>query len=489
MLIALAGILLLRAAQATRPALLRAQAAGSDEGFPQASSKVADVVGDYASVPVDPDRARTSPPIVLTVRESRRYPDRQSGNLDLSRRGVWFSARPAVQSSHRRPSWTVFAAAPSLGDFLGSDLEFDPSAGTLLWAGEVYTAASATTATSLQPAVPLCFDATRPPPDFLPGAWVDRPLSSLHGYGQSANYNIWAQQACYAEYTVHSCFFLNDTARATRAARRIWQPDSCALLPFDSEAFIDKLQGRLLYFVGDSISTQMYVSLMCLLRGQETSTKGLRWVDASQTWNRKSNCPNGAEHCYFGNNQPEAKADCVKFRRKVQICLARVVDYDTLPEKTIVLVNYGLHMLPVYKPSNAALFALVSSIISSARQARKEHRDLRIVWRQVSLQHFDSSDCSFENVVSNYRCSDRACDYSASARTERDTKVLKMLIDSEVVDTLFIQGYEKTSQANVRILRRADTPESVDDCTHYCLPGMPDHWNRLFFNYLMSLSL
>lgn len=33
----------------------------------------------------------------------------------------------------------------------------------------------------------------------------------------------------------------------------------------------------------------------------------------------------------------------------------------------------------------------------------------------------------------------------------------------------------------------SDNP-SVQDCSHWCLPGVPDMWNEIFFFYLMPMS-
>ena len=419
---------------------------------------------------------------VVTVRYSQRYPDvgmAPVSNLDLSMNGVWLSAKTAVQSSNRLPSWIVFAAAPSLENYLGSVLNFDPSDGKLSWGGTLYERRADIIATP----VPLCFQPGKPPPGFLPGSWIESPQSQIK-YGTASEYELWAENACYAEMTVHSCFFLNDTARASRIAKRIWQPHKCALLPFDSYSFLKKLHGRHLYFVGDSISTQMFASLLCLLRGDEKN-KHLHWVDTTSSWNRRENCPAGAMHCYFGG-ESQHSSNCVEFSFSVTICLMNNLNFDALPSRSVVLVNFGLHFFPSNE-ADSAFFSLVDSIVSSSKDDEVRQKHIHVVWRQVSLQHFDSADCSYENSVSK-RCSDRSCDYSSSSRAKRD-KLGAQMLQKGGVDVLWIQGYENTSQANVRILRRTDTPSSVDDCTHWCLPGMPDHWNRLFFNYIISRQL
>ena len=142
---------------------------------------------------------------VVTVRRSQRYPDTDTtlvSNLDLSMNGVWLSAKTAVQSSNRLPSWIVFAAAPSLENRLGSELHFDPSGGKLSWDKTLYEQRADIIATP----VPLCFQPGKAPPRFLPGSWIESPQSQIK-YGTASEYKLWAENACYAEMTVHSCFF------------------------------------------------------------------------------------------------------------------------------------------------------------------------------------------------------------------------------------------------------------------------------------------
>lgn len=32
--------------------------------------------------------------------------------------------------------------------------------------------------------------------------------------------------------------------------------------------------------------------------------------------------------------------------------------------------------------------------------------------------------------------------------------------------------------------QKSDKPNSIEDCSHWCLPGVPDSWNELLFNHL-----
>ena len=200
----------------------------------------------------------------------------------------------------------------------------------------------------------------------------------------------------------------------------------------------------------------------------------------------KINCQDNAYHCYLLGGMGGGP-DCVDFMYGVRICYTAKINYDTIEPDSIIFTNFGLHYTDPY---DSIYIQAIHTLIENA-QKYKKLKNVQIVWRQVSLQHFDSVDCSYENIaaLNNVKkiCSNRVCDYTHSNRAKRDQKGLQLLQDSGVVDILHIQGYEKTSGSNVKYQSRTDTNVGDEDCTHFCIPGLPDHWNRLMYNYLISL--
>ena len=455
--------------------------AATKKGHPNPPIDIDLLVGDYgylSSSSSFPSRIN-----IITVRRSKRYP-RNGANLDLSQNGQWFSAHRQSSDGDQPYTYIIFASAPSLySRYLHEKITFHPMASSLDMLEYNFQRLPNNGHSMIPEPVPLCFDhqsqsqpQSQPQhqPHFLPGRWIDRPLSSLHNYGQSAVWLAWESAACYAEHAVHSCFFQNETDRAIVVGRRIWQPHACALIPFDSTLLLKKYANRHIYFQGDSTSVQMFVSLLCLLDGAEVSTKSLHWEDTSRQWNIKDNCKDGAFHCYFSG---EAQAQCVDFLFSVRICVQDSIPYQQLPTNSILIASFGLHY---YKSNENVFISQISDLIANAHLLSS--RGIKILWRQVSLQHFDSIDCSYEQIIaallgssgsSSVSCSDRACDYTHSERYLRDSKGLQMIEESGAIDVLWIQGYENTSKSNVRIQKRSDTRVGDQDCTHLCVPGLP----------------
>jgi hypothetical protein len=211
----------------------------------------------------------------------------------------------------------IFASAPSMSSgYLHNSIEYNPSQQTLrLFDIYTFKMLDGDSTNQHQP-FPLCYPRpppppppssatpgtapllhprpSPPPPRFFPGKWFDRQLAlSLKGYGTSSIWKDWEEESCYAEAAVHSCFYQNATNRAEKIARRIWEPQACALINFNAFEFLKRHQSRTIYFVGDSVIGQQYTSLLCLLAGNEVSTNGLHWEDAARTWSIRKNCQDG----------------------------------------------------------------------------------------------------------------------------------------------------------------------------------------------------
>ena len=224
--------------------------------------------------------------------------------------------------------------------------------------------------------------------------------------------------------------------------------------------------------------SQQFISFLCLLAGHEVDTSELKWRDETRKWNSKRNCPDGPPHCYFSG---DAYTNCVRFRHDVKVCnngqSGATTEWfklwPTFHNKTIVVANFGLHLK--LDPSTDWFQRVL---------AARDNSDAHIVWLQTTQQHFDSRDGSHE-LSANKQCSDRKLDLKSSPRFQRDGRILAFF-ENNGFPVLRLNGYDNTSSTHVIHQDRTDEASGLQDCTHFCVPGLPDHFNRLLYNYLMN---
>ncbi|KAF3591596.1 hypothetical protein DY000_02023198 [Brassica cretica] len=113
---------------------------------------------------------------------------------------------------------------------------------------------------------------------------ADGGMSSLRGKKQRSGCNLfqgrWVFDASYPFYDSLSCPFIDgefDCLKFGRPDKQFlkysWQPESCTIPRFDGAAFLRRLRGKRVMFVGDSLSLNMWESLGCMIHASVPKTK------------------------------------------------------------------------------------------------------------------------------------------------------------------------------------------------------------------------
>ncbi|XP_022720412.1 protein trichome birefringence-like 38 isoform X2 [Durio zibethinus] len=109
-------------------------------------------------------------------------------------------------------------------------------------------------------------------------------VTSLRGRKQVSGCNLfqgkWVFDPSYPFYDSSGCPFIDpefDCLKYGRPDKQYlkysWQPDACSLPRFDGVSFLEKWRGKKIMFVGDSLSSNMWESLACMIHASVPNSK------------------------------------------------------------------------------------------------------------------------------------------------------------------------------------------------------------------------
>ncbi|KAJ4772490.1 Protein trichome birefringence [Rhynchospora pubera] len=334
----------------------------------------------------------------------------------------------------------------------------------------------------------------------------------------------WVKDDSYPLYPEGSCPHIDEpfdcyhNGRPDRNYQKLrWQPHGCKIPRFNAIDMLERLRGKRLVFVGDSLNRNMWESLVCALR--HSIKDKLKVFEASGRHEFKTegsysflftdyNCSVEFFRSPFlvrewemplGNN---TKKETLRIDL-IEKSSSKYKDADFLVfntghwwthEKTSAGKDYYQEGNHVYSELNV-LDAFRKAVNTWAKwiDTNVNSKKTLVLFRGYSASHFSGGQWN----------SGGACD--KETEPIKDEKYLTtyppiMRVLEDVINGMKTPvGYlnitrmtDYRKDAHPSIYRKQNlteeerrSPERYQDCSHWCLPGVPDSWNELLYAQIL----
>ncbi|EPS70682.1 hypothetical protein M569_04078 [Genlisea aurea] len=330
-------------------------------------------------------------------------------------------------------------------------------------------------------------------------------------------------------YREEECGFLTAQVTCCKNGRKDslyqkwrWQPTNCSLPKFDARILLEKLKGKRVLFVGDSLMRNQWESMVCLLNSGASPVDRKMWklgvpfsIFSIQEYNVSvefywapflvdSNSDDPRNHTI---SERIIKPDSISGRAELWIP-ADVLVFNTyiwwMNHPTIKVVSSDGGWNSTEEVDRTVAFEKV--ITTWADWMRRNVDRAATSSFFVGLSPIHHKGAYWNKTGGGGGCGGEtlpiAADSDGAVEMGTDRGLLEIVkkvikgsgIQVTVVDITAMSEHRKDGHTSVYTVRQGKllTPEqqadtaSFADCLHWCLPGVPDVWNEILYSYIVK---
>ncbi|KAK9790536.1 hypothetical protein WJX73_005019 [Symbiochloris irregularis] len=260
-----------------------------------------------------------------------------------------------------------------------------------------------------------------------------------------------------------------------------WVPKACNLHHFSAEELDRKLAGRKVMMVGDSIQVQQFFSLRHMLRKVIVGPRPPAWG----FFYTRSGAQFQLQAAQFLTGEP----CCNHFEGQSLEVLDTAEWLQYSREADVLVLNTGHHW-----HRRDVSFSNYGTMVRNVMQTLRRHYKGVIIFRTSSWGHHRCA--AIKVPLRNAR---EALDFGSLDNDPYHwmSPIFREHMWGDVAAEMGMTHRFRFANTSMTMLRGdghldrqqdAGSENVFDDCLHYCMPGVPDYWNWVLYNVLLSLE-